>query len=299
MNSEPEFLLSHFLDFSPARLRDYWELTKPRLVSLILLSTAVGFFLGLKSEMNILLFGAALLGTVLVAAGSMVLNQWMERHEDARMMRTAARPLPSGRLHPAEALIFGVFLSLAGLLILFVHVNASAGFLAALTLASYLSLYTPLKKKTSLCTIVGAVPGALPPLIGWAAAAGRPPYQAWILFAIIFLWQMPHFLSIAWLYRDDYIRAEFRMLSVDDPDGRRVGRQIILYSLALVPVSLLPTLAGLTGYVYFFSALVLGYFFTALAVSSFRKMDSNARHLFRASILYLALILFLMIVDKT
>ena len=291
-------MISQALSFSRARVRDYLELAKPRLVSLVLLSAAVGFFLASRGPVDVPLLLATFFGTAFVAAGSMTLNQWMEREEDARMIRTAARPLPAGRLQPAEALVFGIVLSLCGLAVLFWTVNPVSALLAALTLASYLFLYTPLKRKTTLCTIVGAVPGALPPLIGCAAVQGRPSFEAWILFAVIFLWQMPHFLAIAWLYRDDYAAAGFRMLSVDDPAGRQVGRQIILYSLALLPASLLPSAAGLTGPVYFLTALVLGIGFIALAFRSAGRMAQNARPLFRASVIYLALLLVLMVLDK-
>lgn len=285
-------------NFSAARFRDYMELTKPRLVSLVLLSAAVGFFLAEPADFHPWLLAHMLLGTLLVAAGSMTLNQWMERHEDAKMIRTSHRPLPAGRLLPAEALIFGVLLSAAGLFILSLLQSPAPCLLAAITLFSYLLLYTPLKRKTSLCTIVGALPGALPVLIGWTAAAGRPSFQGWVLFFILFLWQMPHFLAIAWLYRHEYANAGFSMLSVTDPDGRQVGRQIVLYSLALLPVSLLPAMVGMTGMFYFFSAFILGIVLAGLAVKGVSQLDQKARPLFRASVLYLAALLILMVLDK-
>ena len=288
----------HAFSFSIARLSDYSELAKLRLVSLVLLSSAVGFFLAGSGPINAPLFFISLLGTGLVAAGSMTLNQWIERAEDSKMTRTATRPLPAGRMQALEAFIFGIILSAAGLGILIVAVNMCAAFLAGLTLVSYTLLYTPLKRYTSLCTIIGAVPGALPPLIGWAAIADRPSFEAWILFAILFLWQMPHFLTIAWFCRNDYAAAGFRMLSVEDPTGMRVARQIVLYSMALLPVSLLPTVAGLTGPVYFFGALVSGIFFIFLGIKSFKNLDQKARMLFRASILHLAFLLILMVLDK-
>ena len=274
------------------------ELSKARLVSLVLLSMAVGFFLGSPAGMDMPLFFVALFGTAFVAAGSMSLNQWMERREDAQMSRTAARPLPAGRMQPSEALLFGIGTSMAGLLILFFAVNSVSAFLAALTLVSYLLLYTPLKRKTSLCTVVGALPGAIPPLIGWAAATGKTPFEAWLLFTIIFLWQMPHFLAIAWICRREYESAGFKMLSVTDPTGGQVGRQIILYSLALLPVSLLPSIIGLTKSFYFFGALILGAWISYLSITGSRDLDRRARPFFRASILYLALLLILMVADK-
>ncbi len=291
-------MIAPSLILTSARVRDYWELTKPRLVSLVLLSTAVGFFMASEATFRIWQFAVMLVATALMGSASMVLNQWMEREEDARMTRTCARPLPSGRLQPAEALGFGLLLAVAGLSIFFACVNFISGLLAIVTLATYLLIYTPLKKKTSLCTPVGAVPGALPPLIGWAAAAGKPSLEAWILFGILFLWQMPHFYSIAWICKEDYTLAGFRMLSVEDHDGNRVWRQILLYSLALLPVSLLPSVARLTGCVYFFSALFLGLSFSFLAFKSPRQMDQKARSLFRASIIYLAALLLLMLVDR-
>ncbi len=292
-------MTSHSLSLSSARFSDYMELSKARLVSLVLLSGAVGFYLASPEKMDIPLFLISLLGTAFVAAGSMSLNQWMERREDAEMTRTASRPLPAGRMQPLEALFFGTGIALAGLLILFFAVNTVAVFLAALTLISYLLLYTPMKRKTSLCTIVGAIPGAIPPLIGWASATGNTSFEAWVIFTILFLWQMPHFLAIAWICRKEYGTAGFKMLSVVDPSGTQVGRQIILYSLALLPVSLLPSIVGLTGIIYFFGALGLGVWVSYLSFISSRNLDQKARPFFRTSILYLALLLLLMVVDKT
>ncbi len=286
------------VSFSNSRLADYVGLMKMRLVSLVLLSMVVGFFLASRGPVDIPLLFISLFGTGLVAAGSMTLNQWMERAPDFKMLRTATRPLPASRLQPTEALIFGIVLSAAGIAILFFAVNLSAAVLAGITLVSYLLCYTPLKKKTSLCTIVGAIPGAVPPLIGWAAAAGKTSYQAWILFAILFLWQMPHFLAIAWLYRKDYAAAEFRMLSVEDPSGVQLGRQIVLYSLALLPVSLAPSVLHMTGFIYFVGALLLGIGFVVLGLVSLKKINQRARLLFRFSILYLALLLILMVLDR-
>lgn len=285
---------------SPARVQglDYWDLTKPRLVFLVLLSTFVGFFLALEGKMPFLLLFSTLIGTALVAGGSQVLNQWLERREDALMKRTENRPLPAGRVEPVEALTFGAALSILGLGILEFSVNSLTAFLAAVTLVSYLAFYTPLKKKTPFCTIVGAFPGALPPLIGWAAAAGTLSFRAWILFFIMFLWQLPHFLAIAWLYREDYRNAGMKMLSVLDTTGKMTGRQIVMYSAALLPVSLMPTVFQMTGHLYFFGALFLGVWLLFLAIGSVSSIEREARFLFRASIFYLALILILMLLDK-
>lgn len=285
--------------FTTTRVKDYFELTKFRLVSLVLLSTAVGFILASEGPFNFTLLFAAMMGTSLVATGSMALNQWMEHREDAKMIRTQTRPIPAGKIQTREAFLFGLFLSGLGLLILKYGVNTSSCFLASLTLVSYIIFYTPLKKITSLCTIVGAVPGALPPLIGWVAVSGRPSYEAWVLFAIIFLWQMPHFLAIAWLYRKDFEQAGFKILSTEDPDGKQVARQILLYSSALLPVSLLPSLVGVCGFLYFFGALALGMGFVGLSLVSLTRLNEKARALFRASILHLALLLILMVLDKT
>ena len=284
--------------FSMARLQDYWELAKPRLVSLVMLSTSVGFFLATDGPLNWPLLALSFIGTGLVAAGSMGFNQWIERRDDAKMRRTANRPLPGGRLHAIEAFAFSFILCVAGLAILFWGVNGVAAFLSALTLVSYILLYTPLKKITSLCTILGAIPGALPPMIGWASVTGKVPYEAWVLFAIIFLWQMPHFLAIAWLCRKEYASAGFQMLSVTDPSGAQVARQMILYTAALLPVSLLPSLVHMTGIFYFLGALAAGLFFIVLGFLGLKDLDRYARPLFRMSIFYLALILILMVMDK-
>ncbi len=298
MNTSPPISLATSSAFSSARISDYFELTKPRLVFLVLLSTVVGFILGSSGPIDFLLCFTMLAGTALVAAGSMALNEWLERNEDGRMARTAKRPLPTNRVNPLGALIFGVVISSLGLIILEFAVSTSAAVLAGLTIASYLFLYTPLKKKTSLCTIVGAIPGALPPLIGWSAAASELSYPGWILFSILFLWQMPHFLAIGWMYREDYRRAGFRMLSLDDTEGEQVGRQMLLYTLALFAVSLLPTVSGITSYFYFAGAFVLGAGLTAFTVLSLKEMDQKARPLFLASILYLTCLLILMVIDK-
>lgn len=281
-----------------SRLSDFSELTKPRLVSLVLMSSAAGYFLAAGPELSLAAFLHALAGTGLVAAGSMALNQWWEREHDALMPRTSRRPIPSGRISPAQALATGLLLSAAGLLYLWIASNPLTVVLAALTLVSYLLLYTPLKRRTSLNTIAGAIPGAIPPMIGWAAATGSVGYEAWVLFSILFLWQLPHFLAIAWLYRQEYFKAGFVMLPGDGSNSLLVARQAVIASAMLLPVSLVPSLCGISGAVYFFSALALGGFLLAVSVSGLRDLDRNARPLLRASIIYLSLILLIMVVDK-
>lgn len=289
---------SSLVSFIQSRVFDYWELTKPRLVLLVLLSTVVGYFLAVDDSWDVGLLLAVLIGTAFVAASSMALNQWMEKQPDARMSRTAKRPLPAGRLDSVKALVFGIVLGITGLLILFFTTNVLTCFLSALTVISYLFLYTPLKQKTELCTIVGAIPGALPPLIGWAAVRDSISFEAWILFFIVFFWQMPHFLAIGWMYRKEYEQAGFCMLSCTDQDGQRVARQIVLYSCALLPVSLLPSVVGLTGIFYFFGAFILGIVFVVLAVLSLKNLDQKAKMLFRASIAYLTFLFIFMLLDK-
>ena len=284
----------------PDRLRvaGFVQLTKPRITFLVVLTTLVGALVAAPRPLPLVLILHALVGTALAAGAAGALNQWAERKADAEMRRTARRPLPSGRLSPREALGFGVALTAAGTGYLALTTNALAAGLAAATVASYLLLYTPLKRVTSLATIVGAVPGALPPTIGWAAVRGRLGVEAWVLFGIVFLWQMPHFLALAQLYRADYARAGFRMLTVEDATGRGAGRQSLLYALALVPVSLLPTLLGLAGPVYFLGALLLSVGFLGSGVAMARDPSSTAaaRRLFRASLLYLPAICILLLV---
>ena len=281
------------------RLADYWSLTKPEVNTLVVASTAAGFYLGWRGPMNLLLLFHTLAGTLLIASGTATLNQWVERGADARMRRTANRPLPAGRLSPSKALWFGIVLSVVGGLYLALAVNVLASALALLTLASYLLLYTPLKRKTPYCTLVGAFPGAMPPLIGWAAARGSLSLEAWVLYAILFIWQFPHFLSIAWIYREDYARAGLLMLPVDDPQGRRAARQILVTSLALLPVSLIPTWLGLMDMKYFFGALVLGSFVLFCGASTARiRSKVVAKRLLMATVFYLPLVFGLMIADK-
>ena len=284
-------------------MRDYIELTKPRITWLILMSTGIGYFFGLPShawrEINWLLLLHTILGTGLIASGTAALNQWYERAADLKMHRTAGRPLPSGRLIAGRALAFGIALSVAGFLELWLGVNLLSGLIGAFTLASYLFLYTPMKQRTWWSTTVGAVPGAMPPMIGYAAAAGAITRESWVLFAILFLWQFPHFYSIAWMYKEDYARAGIRMLPVVDPDCRSTARQIVLYGIALIPVSLVPGMLGMTGRIYFVGALILGllYLYSGVRVALDRTLV-RARAVLLTSVLYLPLIYGLMLLDR-
>ena len=278
---------------------DFLALTRPRVVVMVLVTTLVGFYLASVGAPDYVRLVHTLVGIALSAGGTLALNQYLERDVDARMERTRLRPLPDGRLQPIEALGFGVAITGVGLLYLALSVNVLSAFVTAFSVGSYLFLYTPLKRKTSLCSVVGAVPGALPPVIGWGAARGELGLEAWILFGILFLWQIPHSLAIARLYRDDYARAGIRVLPVVEPDGRSTGRQIVTNCLALLAVGLLPTLIGLAGWVYFVGAIVLGLMFLgcgiALAIS---RSEASARLLLFASLVYLPAQLGLMALDK-
>jgi protoheme IX farnesyltransferase len=275
------------------------ELFKLRLTTLVLLTTLVGFYIGWRTSMAYMLLLNTMLGTALVAMGAAALNQYLEREYDAKMWRTEDRPIPSGRMTPEGALIIGGVCGGAGLIYLTLAVNPLTGLLGAITLGSYLFVYTPLKRVTTLNTIIGAIPGALPPLMGWTAARGTITVEGWSLFAILFFWQLPHFLAIAWMYRDDYERAGFVMLPVVDPQGERTGRQALSHTLGLLPISLIPFLLGLVGRVYLGGALILGVAFVWSAFRFMRQTDlARARKLFYASILYLPLLLALMVLDK-
>jgi protoheme IX farnesyltransferase len=284
-------------------MRDYIELTKPRITWLILMSAGVGFFFGLPSHslsaINWLLLLHTILGTGLIASGTAALNQWYERAADLKMHRTAGRPLPSGRLLAGRALAFGIALSIAGFVELWLGVNLLSALIGAFTLASYLFLYTPMKQRTWWSTTVGAIPGAMPPMIGYAAAAGVITRESWVLFAILFLWQFPHFYSIAWMYKDDYARAGIRMLPVVEPDCRSTARQIVLYGIALIPVSLVPEMLGMTGRIYLVGALILGlvYLYSGVRVALDRTLV-RARGVLLTSVLYLPLIYGLMLLDR-
>ncbi len=281
------------------RLADYWELAKPRLTFLVLITTFIGFCMGSSAPFNWGLLVHTMLGTAFVAGSAAILNQFLEREADGQMKRTQDRPLPSGRLQPDDALIFGAILGVCGLFYLVTAVNLLTGFIAAITLGSYLFVYTPLKKISPLCTVIGAIPGAMPPMIGWSAARDNLDAYGWILFAILFLWQMPHFYALAQIYREDYARGGFPMLSVVDPTGWRVGMQIVSHTFLLIPASLAPTLFGMTGKIYFWGALILGigFFYFGLCAAISQKA-SNLKKLFVVSIFYLPFLLILMLFDK-
>jgi protoheme IX farnesyltransferase len=250
-------------------MKDYLELTKPSITWLILMSTGVGYFFGLDGGLQLWVLLHALLGTALIASGTATLNQWYEREADAKMRRTKRRPIPSGRITANRALLFGVVLSLLGFFELALGVNLLTGALGLLTLTSYLFLYTPLKQRSPISTTVGALPGAMPPLIGYAAASGTLTVEAWTLYVILFLWQFPHFLAIAWMYREDYARAGIVMLPVVEPDGASTARRILLYSLVLIPISVVPSFLSMAGKLYLMGALILGslYFYAGIRVA--------------------------------
>jgi len=289
-------------------MRDYIELTKPRITWLILMSTGIGYFFGLRGAANwwdffrnihLLSLLNTVLGTGLIASGTAALNQWYERDADRKMRRTADRPLPSGKLTSGRALAFGIALSIAGFVELWFGVNLLCALIGLFTLASYLFLYTPMKQRTWWSTTVGAIPGAMPPIIGFAAASGTVTADGWVLGAILFLWQFPHFYSIAWMYKDDYARAGIQMLPVVEPDGRSTARQIVLYGIALIPVSLIPTMLGMSGRLYLIGALLLGLWFLYSGVRvAVERSLSRARNVLITSVLYLPLIYGLMLIDR-
>ncbi len=281
------------------QLGAYLELAKARLIGLILMTTAAGFLLASEGLIVWARLGWTLIGTALAAAGANGLNQCMEADRDARMRRSCRRPLPSGRLSRCDALVFALGTAIAGPLVLAVLVDLLTAALALTSQLVYLSLYTPLKTRTPLSTLVGAVCGAIPPMMGWTAACGRLGPGAWILGAILFFWQVPHFLSLAWAYRDDYARGGFRILPVLDRSGQVTGQVIVLYSLTLVPLGLAATLAGISGGVYAVGSLLLGGVLVALAVRLYQRCRiADARRLFLASVMYLAALLGLMVFDR-
>lgn len=285
-------------EFSAARLQDFVELTKPRITFLVLVTTAVGYALGLRDGFEASSFFFLMAGTALLSGGASALNQYVEREADGRMIRTRDRPIPAGRVAPAEALAFGLAICALGHAFL-----VASGWLTALlglaSAATYVLLYTPLKRVTSLCTVVGAVPGALPPMMGWAAARGRLDAGAWALFAILFLWQLPHFLALAWMYREDYARGGFPMLPVADREGGSTGRQAILYSAALLPATLLAGMLVSAGEAYLWSALALGLLFLAFSARfAWTRTVASARSLFLLSVLYLPAVLILLVVGR-
>ena len=283
-------------------LSDYWSLTKPEVNFLIAATTAAGFWMGAPASLAHFPWTSllhALVGTVLVASGAATLNQLIELRFDAQMRRTARRPLASGRIQPAHALRFGISLSVFGAIYLALATNALASLLSILTLLGYLFLYTPLKRKTPLCTLIGALPGATPPLIGWAAACGRLDGDAWLLFAVVFLWQFPHFMAIAWIYREDYARAGYLVLPAGKSKDRFVAWQTLLPSLALLGVVLVPVIRGESGIIYFAGAVLLGSAFLCYSARfAFRMSTVSARQLLFASILYLPALFALLALDR-
>jgi protoheme IX farnesyltransferase len=292
---------AHFSTATAGRTRaaDFFALTKPRLNFLVVITAGVGYYLGAWHELSVMKLVEAIAGTALVAGGAAGLNQVYERETDGLMWRTRKRPVAAGRLTVSESAIFSLTLAVAGLLILATGANLLAAALALMTLISYNAVYTPMKRRSQLATLVGAVPGALPPMIGWAAAQGRLTPQAWALFAIVFVWQIPHFMAIAWLYRDDFRRAGFPLLPVVSPDGRSTGRQAVIFAILLLPISLAPFLLHAAGAIYAAGAIAGGLGLLGLSMSfASQRTDERARRLFLASITYLPILWVLLIADR-
>jgi protoheme IX farnesyltransferase len=292
---------SHFSAVSAARSRaaDFFALTKPRLNFLVVITAGVGYYLGASRDLSVLKLLEAIVGTALVAGGAAGLNQVYERETDGLMWRTRKRPVAAGRLTVKESTLFSLALSAAGLAMLATSANLLAAGLALLTLISYNVVYTPMKRRSQLATLVGAVPGALPPMIGWAAAQGRLTPEAWALFAIVFVWQIPHFMAIAWLYRDDFRRAGFPLLPVVNTDGKSTARQAVIFSVLLLPISLVPFLLHAAGAIYAAGAIAGGLGILALSMSfASQRTDDRARRLFLASITYLPILWVLLIGDR-
>jgi heme o synthase len=280
-------------------MRDYLELTKPRITVLILICTAVGYSFGFRSSFHPLILLYVLLGTALLASGTSTLNQWWEAKSDAKMHRTRERPIPAGRMKRGHALLFGVSLAFCGFAELWLQTNALTAVLGLFTLLSYLFVYTPLKRRTPLCTTLGAVPGAMPPLIGYAAANGHLDWPALALFAILFVWQFPHFYAIAWMYREDYARGGIRMLAVTEPNGESTRQRIVACSVLLIPISLLPRLLGMSGSIYAIAAVSAGLGLLYFGMRLWRDFTLvRARHVLLASVVYLPAILAVMVLDR-
>ena len=280
-------------------MRDLVTLMKPEVTALVVVAAAIGFLLGSGGSSDLTRLFGVVVGTGLVSGGTAALNMLIERKADGRMLRTAGRPLPAGRMSPRTALVFGLTLAFLGGAQLWLFVNPLSSILALATLATYLLLYTPLKSRTHLCTAIGAIPGAAPPLIGWAAARGSLSLEAWALYGILFLWQFPHFLAIAWMYRQDYERAGMRMLPPKDADGVATFRQILLFSALLIPASLLPALLGIAGNVYLTGAVMLGVaFFLSCLWAARERTGWHARVLLHASVAYLPLLYALLAFDR-
>ena len=280
------------------KLAAYYELTKPRIAFLLVLTSAAGFYLGSNSGFDAVRFANAMISIALLAFGVSTLNQYIERHIDPLMERTAKRPLPTQRLAPIEALIFGILLCIAAEVYLFVAINTLTGVLGLVVIVGYVLLYTPLKTRTSASTAIGAIPGAMPPLMGWTAAANDITLGAWAMFVTQFLWQFPHFLAIAWMYREQYAKAGILMLPVVEPSGKITGRQIVLFTVMLVPVSFAPFFLGFAGVIYLIAAAILGIVFLWSSISAARsKTNESARRLLYASVIYLPLLFLILVLD--
>lgn len=280
-------------------MKYYLALTKPRITALILVCTAVGYCFGVSGGWRLWTFAHTVLGTAMMASGTAALNQWYERDVDSRMLRTRGRPLPAGRIKPAHAFIFGSCVSFAGFVDLSLGASPLAGLSGLFTLACYLLLYTPLKRRTSVCTAVGAIPGAMPPIIGYAGACGHLAPEAFALFAILYCWQFPHFYAIAWMYREDYARGGIQMLPVARPDGSATARQIVIFSLLLIPISLIPSYLRMAGMIYLAGAAILGVDFLLVGLQSFsERTRQSAREVLVASVIYLPALLSLMVYDR-
>ncbi len=279
-------------------ISSYIELTKPRITALVLVTTTLGFYLGGEGINSFSLLCSLLIGAWLVCAGSSTLNHYLEREFDSKMTRTKNRPIPSGKIPPTHALNFGILCTLLGLFMLYVTVNILTAFLSLLTTFLYVLVYTPMKRVSWLNTTVGAIPGAIPPLGGWAAATGTLNFDAGVLFLILFLWQHPHFYAIAWMFKEDYARGGFKMLPIVDPDGQRTFKQVLMYSIALIPISLIPAVTGLSGPIYFVGTLMAGLWLLGISRKFIRSASvANARHLLKATVIYLPLLLLLIVVD--
>lgn len=278
------------------KLAAFFELTKPRIAFMLVLTSAAGFYLGSKNSFDFLLFVNAMIGIALLAFGVATLNQFIERRTDALMERTARRPLPTRKVTPAEALVFGLILTVSAEIYLAFLVNGLTAILGLVVIVGYVLLYTPLKTKTSASTAIGAIPGAMPPLMGWTASANEITLGAWVLFALLFLWQFPHFLAIAWMYREQYRKAGILMLPVIEKEGRITAVQIVTFTLMLIPVSLAPFFIGFAGYIYLVGASILGIWFLVSSVQTARtKSVEKARKLLLVSVLYLPVIFALMV----
>lgn len=294
-------LLIQLTERSPllARLYALFELTKPEISVLVIMTAVTAFLLGSERPLDVVRLGVATGGITLLSCGIAAMNQYLERRLDGKMRRTERRPLPSGRLTAEVALLFGLTLSIAGEAILLFFINGLTALVGLAAFVSYLFGYTPLKTKTTLCTAVGAIPGALPPVMGWTAARGELSLEAWILFALLFLWQFPHFFAIAWLYREDYARAGIRMLPVVDPAGKVTGQQIVLYTGMLVGVSFLPVVMKMSGVIYLVAAIILGVYFLTICIrAALIRSKWEARRAIHASVIYLQLLLLALVLGR-